>query len=107
VDSLEGIHVLHTSDLPDANRTSDGVVMRLADDEGRVLVTKDADFVSSHLMRRTPRRLLLVSLGNTTNARLMTVLSREWDSILAALEETPFVELSTVGLVLHDERRGS
>ena len=102
----KGHDVVHTSGLPGGNGTSDGVVMRLADDEGRVLVTKDADFVSSHLLRRSPQRLLLVSLGNTTNLRLMTVLSHEWDSILAALEESPFVELSTAGLVLHDERSG-
>jgi len=100
----KGHDVVHSSGLPGANRTSDGVVIRLADDEGRVLVTKDVDFVSGHLLRRSPQRLLLVSLGNTTNVRLMTVLSREWDSILEALEESPFVEMASAGLVLLDER---
>src|SRR5712691_4564870 len=55
---------VHTRDLPAGNRTTDAEICRLADLDGRVVVTKDADFVSSHLLTRRPGRLLLVSVGN-------------------------------------------
>lgn len=52
---------IHTLDLPDKNRTTDAQVTALADNERRVVVTKDADFVSSHLLHGRPAKLLLVS----------------------------------------------
>jgi predicted nuclease of predicted toxin-antitoxin system len=45
----EGHDALHTLDLPAANRTPDPTVALVANRDGRVLVSKDADFVSSHL----------------------------------------------------------
>jgi predicted nuclease of predicted toxin-antitoxin system len=53
-----GHDALHTLDLPDGNRTSDAEILRVADEEDRVVVTKDADFVSSFLLLGRPRRLL-------------------------------------------------
>ena len=40
----------HTSSLPDGNRTTDQQIAALADKDGRVVVTKDADFRNSHLL---------------------------------------------------------
>src|ERR1022692_1127564 len=56
-----GHDVLHTTDLPDGNRTADGRIAALADDEDRVVVTKDRDFRDGHLLSRSPRRLLVVA----------------------------------------------
>lgn len=38
--------------------------------EGRIVVTKDSDFVDSFLLTRKPPRLLLVSTGNISNREL-------------------------------------
>ena len=62
-----GHDAVHTRDLPAGNRTTDGEICRFADPNGRVVVTKDADFVSSYLLSGRPGRLLLVSVGNITN----------------------------------------
>jgi predicted nuclease of predicted toxin-antitoxin system len=50
-----GHDVLHTFSLPDGNRSSDERIAALADQEGRVVVTKDADFRNSHLLTRFAR----------------------------------------------------
>lgn len=55
---------IHTSDLPDGNRTSDRQLAHIADSENRVVVTKDRDFRDSHLLQNLPRRLLVVTTGN-------------------------------------------
>jgi predicted nuclease of predicted toxin-antitoxin system len=49
-----GHDTVHTSQLPDGNRTTDEQIAMLADDESRVVVTKDRDFRDSHLLRGTP-----------------------------------------------------
>jgi len=57
-----GHDAVHTSWLPDQNRTKDGTFRRLADAEGRIAMTKDADFVTSHLLLASPAKQLRVSL---------------------------------------------
>ena len=49
-----GCDAIHTLDLPDGNRTTDTQINDLANGEGRVVITKDADFVDSHLLSGRP-----------------------------------------------------
>ena len=68
--------VLHTLDLPDGNRSADNMISSIADSDGRIVFSKDADFVRSHLLRGTPARLLLVATGNIGNQDLTALLLR-------------------------------
>ena len=52
--SKGGHDALHTTDLPDGNRTTDARIAELTDDQGRVVVTKDRDFRDGHLLSRSP-----------------------------------------------------
>jgi len=88
-------------DLPDGNRTTDAEICDIADRDGRVVVTKDTDFVSSLLLTNRPRRLLLVSIGNTTNDALEQRFFAELDGLVLALADSGFVELTATGLVVH------
>ena len=66
-----GHDALHCLELPLGNRTPDDDIAALAAKEGRVVVTKDSDFVTSFLLRGEPSKLLLISTGNISNeARL-------------------------------------
>ncbi|MCY7290252.1 MAG: DUF5615 family PIN-like protein [Cryobacterium sp.] len=47
-----GHDALHTSELPEGNRTTDVRIAEMADGEGRLVVTKDRDFRDGHLARR-------------------------------------------------------
>lgn len=58
-----GHEVLHTSSLPGGNRTTDQHIAGAADQAGRVVVTKDADFRNSRLLTGSPARLLVVATG--------------------------------------------
>ena len=53
-----GHDVVHTVDLPLGNRTPDNVICELSENEQRVVITKDADFVASFMLRRLPPKLL-------------------------------------------------
>ncbi|WP_255441220.1 MULTISPECIES: DUF5615 family PIN-like protein [unclassified Synechococcus] len=59
-----GCDVLHTLDLPEGNRSSDKTISSIADHDGRVVFSKDADFIQSHLLRGIPARLLILTTGN-------------------------------------------
>ena len=78
-----GCDVLHTSSLPDGNRTTDQQIAAVADQDGRVVVSKDADFRNGHLLAGSPARLLVVTTGNISNDHLLNL----FESRLAEIEE--------------------
>ena len=66
-----GHDAVHTTQLPDGNRTTDATIAKLADRDDRIVVTEDRDFRDGHLLGGSPRRLLIVATGNVTNAALL------------------------------------
>ncbi len=74
--AARGHDVLHTLDLADGNRTPDVAIIELACRDNRIVVTKDADFVSSYLLTGRPPRLLFVATGNMGNADLQQLLEQ-------------------------------
>ncbi|MDP9442514.1 MAG: DUF5615 family PIN-like protein [Actinomycetota bacterium] len=99
-----GHDAVHASELPDGNRTTDAEIARRADGEDRVVVTKDRDFRDSHLLRSTPRRLLVVATGNIDNNDLLSLFDQHLDAIVVGLEESQFVELASDRLIVHGGR---
>jgi predicted nuclease of predicted toxin-antitoxin system len=92
----------HTPDLPDGNRTTDRVLSAHADREQRIVVTKDADFRTSHLLDGTPRHLLHVTTGNISNSSLLAILATHLGDIDSAFATATFVELTAEALVIHE-----
>ena len=101
-----GHDAVHVSDLPNGNRSTDAEVIAAADEEGRVLVSKDSDFRHSHLLRGQPSRLLAIVTGNVSNTDLLGLFSTNIGRILSALDESSFVELGATSLVVHGEPAG-
>jgi predicted nuclease of predicted toxin-antitoxin system len=96
-----GHDALHTTQLPEGNRTTDAAIAKLADEDGRVVVTKDRDFRDGHLLGGSPQRLLVVATGNITNAALLGLFRTNLAEIEGAFEEVDFVEMRPTALVLH------
>jgi hypothetical protein len=59
--------------------------------------------VNSFLLVGRPRRLVLVSIGNSRNEALEHRLFAELPAIVTALSGLGFVEVTNSGLVIHDE----
>lgn len=96
-----GSDAIHTLDLPDGNEITDSEICRLARDEERIVVTKDSDFVQSHLLTSEPPRLLLIATGNISNRKLIGLFERNLASLVDALETASFVELQMESIVEH------
>jgi len=88
-------------DLPKKNLTPDGEVIACAKQDGRVVVSKDADFVLSFLITDEPS-LLLISTGNINNADLEKVLRANLPGIEAAFASSRFIEITRDALVIHE-----
>ena len=95
-----GCDILHTLDLPAGNRSSDHVKSSIADRDQRVVFSKDADFVRSHLLRGTPARLLIVATGNIGNQDLAALLLRVLPELIRLFESHVLIELSQKALVV-------
>jgi predicted nuclease of predicted toxin-antitoxin system len=66
---------LHTSELPEGNRTPDGEIVTLAVRESRILISKDSDFVQTFYLTGQPS-LLRLSTGNIRNSELESLFDR-------------------------------
>jgi predicted nuclease of predicted toxin-antitoxin system len=96
-----GHDVRHTRELPDKNETSDSEISRLADSEGRIVISKDGDFVVSHLLSGSPRNLLQINTGNIENSALISMIRRYDVALQKAFEESSFVEINPRQLIVH------
>lgn len=95
-----GCDAVHTLGLPDANRTTDVQVKELAEREQRVVITKDSDFVDSHILRGRPAKLLLISTGNIRNPDLESLLLPLIPDIVRELQTRVFLEVGRSGIVV-------
>ena len=95
-----GYDTVHTLDLPQGNRTPDQLLVKVADRESLIIVTKDADFVDSHLLRTSPARLLLISTGNISNRDLDALLIPLIPHLVRESGSTPFSALAQTGIII-------
>ncbi len=98
--SAAGCDAKRTLDLPDGNRTTDEQINEVADLEQRVVITKDADFVDSHLLRGRPAKLLLISTGNLGNPALEALIRPLIPDLVTEFATHSFLELDPTGIVV-------
>ena len=101
-----GHDAIHTSTMPEGNRSKDGAIAELADAEARVVVSKDSDFRDGHLLRASPKRLLVIATGNITNSTLLDLVEANLDGIVAAYGNADFVQLGADSLSVHPRPTG-
>jgi len=95
-----GCDAVHALDLPQRNRTPDHSVVEIADRNQQVVVTKDTDFVTSHLLFNQPAMLLLVTTGYISNQELEQLLMPLIHIIAAEFQVHSFMELDRLGLIM-------
>ena len=93
-----GHDALHTLELPAGNATKDRDIDQISIDDQRVVISKDADFFYSHLLKRRPWKLLLVRTGNISTGELCKMFERNLVAIETALEDHTLVEIDRVAV---------
>jgi predicted nuclease of predicted toxin-antitoxin system len=95
-----GCDAMHTLGLPGGNASTDEQVLETAAREQRIVITKDEDFVNSHLLFARPEKLLLISTGNIANRELKQLILPQIPALIAQFQIQAFIELGRTGLII-------
>lgn len=99
----QGFDTTHTTDLPDANKTQDEEIIRIAELESRIIITKDSDFIQFRILTKKPDKLLLVTTGNIVNKDLLVLFHNNFSTIVELFEAgTKVVEISSEAIIAHN-----
>jgi len=97
----KGHDSIHTLDLPDKNKTVDGCINTLSLKEERIVISKDADFLESFLLKKVPPKLLLVKTGNIPNTSLLQIFELHLIYITDALVSNSLIEITKTEIIIH------
>jgi predicted nuclease of predicted toxin-antitoxin system len=99
----KGYDILHTDDLPNKERTKDNEIREIAMDQNRVLITKDSDFLDSHLIQGIPSKLLLVTTGNILNKELIDLFDKYFETVISLFDSYDLIELDKEQIIGHEK----
>lgn len=98
----QGYDVKHTNQLPDKYRTTDNEICILSIRENRILITKDADFVDSYHVKKSPSKLLFITTGNINNKDLISLFDKNMELVCQLFESFSLIEMSNTEIIVHD-----
>ncbi len=99
----KGFNVIHTDDLPNKERTSDNEIRNVSIQQERIIITKDSDFLDSHLVNGVPKKLLYISTGNIINKNLITLFENHFKVIVQLFDLYDLLELNIDGIIIHEK----
>lgn len=97
-----GVQSIHVLEILLGDETPDKAISEFADAENLIVVTKDSDFSYSHTLRKSPKKLLLITTGNIKNKQLCQLIRENARNLVTLFEYNTFVELSNQGLVVRE-----
>ena len=98
----KGFDSIHTLELPDKNKTKDKLINTLSIEEGRIVISKDIDFLESFLINSEPKKLILIKTGNIPNKNLLEIFTKNLDLIIEMISRSNLVEISKTDIAEHD-----
>lgn len=97
----KGFNSLHTLDLPAKNKTKDQDIAKLANNENRIVITKDIDFLESFLLKSEPRKLIVVKTGNISNKDLVNIFKVNLETIIVMISRSNLLEITSIEIAEH------
>lgn len=97
-----GYDAIHTDDLPDKERSTDDKLREIANNENRIIISKDSDFVDSYHISKSPKKLLLITTGNIKNSNLFILLTKNLSKIIELFKSCKLVEMSNSDIIGHE-----
>lgn len=96
-----GYDAIHTKDLPQQNATPDVEINAISIQQSRIVITKDADFFDSFLIRQEPYKLLQITTGNITNAELEALFLNNLSQLAELFQQHALIEMSRDAIIVH------
>lgn len=79
----KGFECVHVNYILDKWYTKDSDIAEYVDSNDFILISKDSDFKNSHYIKKAPKKLVKINLGNISNTDLLNIFS----SVLPELEK--------------------
>ncbi len=67
----EGFSVVHVNKILNGDKTTDQEIADHCNNSDAILITKDEDFIDSYLLKKQPRKLIKINLGNISTQLLI------------------------------------
>ena len=83
--------------------TTDKEIRKVAKEQNLIVITKDSDFLDSHLIQGIPSKLLLITTGNIVNKELLDLFDKNFDQIVQLFELYDLIELDNKQIVVHEK----
>ena len=97
-----GEDAIHTLDLPKQNNTPDQEIIQIADNESRIVITKDSDFFQYRIIKGSPDRLLMVTTGNIVNKELIRLFELNFPTIKNIFQSgKKVIEMDSQSITIH------
>ena len=93
-----GHDALHIDDMINKERTLDSEIIKLSIKEERIVITKDNDFLNSHIINKKPKKLLLIVSGNIRNREFYSLFKNNYKTIINLFESNDLIELDVDGI---------
>jgi len=68
-----GFDAIHVNEILNKSETKDSEICKYADEADFIVITKDTDFRDSYFIKRTPKKLIKINLGNIPNQDLKVI----------------------------------
>ena len=98
----KGFDVIHTDDLPHKEQTSDQEIRQISVEQDRIVISKDSDFLDSHIIIGVPKKFLYISTGNIINRNLLALIEKNLPQIVTLFTDYDLIELNNENLILHE-----
>jgi predicted nuclease of predicted toxin-antitoxin system len=98
----KGYDILHTDDLPNKERTTDKEIRKISVEQDRIVITKDSDFLDSHVIQGVPSKLLLVTTGNIVNKELIDLFDKYFETTIQLFDTYDLIELNNEQIIGHE-----
>ncbi|GAB2556552.1 DUF5615 family PIN-like protein [Spirosoma areae] len=97
-----GTESVHMNQVLNGSSTPDSMISQYADQNDYIVITKDTDFRNVYLLKKTPRKLIRVCLGNISNDRLIELFRSQLELIKRLdLEESFYLEINPDTILIY------
>lgn len=81
-----GLDAVHTTNYPNGHLMNDKEIRKVAVAENRIIISKDSDFYDYFILKGIPPKILLIELGNISNAQLFSIINTNISEIVNLFE---------------------
>ncbi|MBK7971472.1 MAG: DUF5615 family PIN-like protein [Bacteroidetes bacterium] len=93
---------MHTLELQNKNSTTDNIIVEIAIQQNRIVISKDHDFWDSFLLNSKPEKLILVRTGNIPNKIILKLFDDNLETIKLMISRNNLIEISKSEIAEHE-----